>query len=138
MSNPVVRMIVAIAGGLAAAILVVAMVEMAGHAAFPPPAGLDLSRPDDQARLMEAMPAAAKIVVVAAWFLGSLAGACVAIAISRRIIPAWIVGLTMVGLSLVSTQLFPHPAWMIVSAVVLPMLGVVIAKRLLVARIEGA
>lgn len=138
MSNPTLRIVLAIVGGLVAAIAVVALAEGAGHALFPPPAGLDVTRPEDQARLMEAIPLGAKIAVVVAWFLGSLAGACAAIAISRRVIPAWVVGLTMVGLSLVTTQMFPHPAWMVVAAVVLPMVAVVLAKRMLAARIEGA
>jgi hypothetical protein len=132
------RIVLAIVGGLVAAIAVVALAEGIGHSLYPPPANLDLTRAEDQARLMEAMPQQAKIAVVAAWFLGSLAGACAAIALSRRIMPAWVVGLTMVGLSLWTTQVIPHPAWMIVSAVVLPMIGVVLAKRLLTARIEGA
>jgi hypothetical protein len=138
MPNATVRIALAIAAGLVAALLVVAVFEAAGHALFPPPAGLDLTRPADQARLMEVMPVEAKIAVVAAWFLGSLAGACTAIAISRRTLPGWIVGLTLVGLSLWTTQLLPHPAWMVVSAVVLPMVGVVLAKGLLAARTEGA
>ncbi|MCB2083561.1 MAG: hypothetical protein KDD90_05855 [Sphingomonadaceae bacterium] len=135
MKNPVVSRIVGVIAGLVVAMLVVMAAEGAGHAMFPPPEGLDITRPEDQARLMELIPLGAKIAVVVAWFLGALAGAATAIAIARHILPGWIVGLVMVALSLVTTQMFPHPMWMIAAAVILPIAGVLAAKRLVTSRL---
>ena len=89
MDNRVVRMLLAIVGGLVVAMITIGVVEAAGHALFPPPAGLDAADPADQARMIDALPVQAKIAVVVAWFLGSLAGAATAIAIARRALPAW-------------------------------------------------
>ncbi len=135
MNNPTVRNIVAIMAGLIVAVVVVGLAEGAGHLIFPPPEGLDATDPTDQARLMEVIPMGAKIAVVAAWFLGALAGAWTAIRIAGRAMSGWIVGLVMVALSAWTTQMFPHPLWMTVSAFVLPLVAVLVAKRLLAAHL---
>jgi hypothetical protein len=138
MNNPAIRGLVAVVAGLVVAMLVIGGVEAIGHAIFPPPESLDLNRVEDQARIMEAMPLEAKLSVVIAWFLGSLAGAAAAIAIARRVLPAWIVGLAIGALGLWTTQLFPHPDWMLASAVVLPLVAVLVAKRLMLRRLVTA
>jgi len=135
MDNPAVRSLLAVVAGLVVAMLVIAGVEAVGHALFPPPPHLDLARTADQERLMEALPIQAKLAVVAAWFLGSLAGAATAIAIARRVLPAWIVAVVIAGLGLWTTQMFPHPDWMLASAVVLPLVAVLVAKRLMLRRL---
>lgn len=135
MNNPAARSLLAVLGGLVVAMLVVGLVEGAGHVLWPPPPGLDITRPEDQARLMQAIPLEAKIAVVVAWFLGSLAGAVAAMAIARRVLPAWIVAVAIAGLGLWTTQMFPHPDWMLASAVVLPLVAVLVAKRLMLGRL---
>ncbi|MXO90434.1 hypothetical protein [Pontixanthobacter aquaemixtae] len=137
MQNPLVKRIVAVVVGVLVAGLVVGVVEGLGHMAFPPPEGLDITDPEDQARIMLEIPLAAKISVVAAWFLGALAGAWSAIRIASEVIPGWIVGLVMVGLSAWTTQMFPHPLWMMVSAFVLPLIAVLVAKQLHKARLTA-
>ncbi len=138
MNNPAVRALLAVVAGLVVAMLVIAGVEALGHALWPPPPGLDLARAADQERLMAALPIQAKIAVVAAWFLGSLAGAAAAIAFARKVLPAWIVAVVIAGLGLWTTQLFPHPDWMLASAVVLPLVAVLAAKRLMIGRLATA
>ncbi len=135
MNNPVVRQFVGVLAGLVVMAITVALAEAAGHAAFPPPAGLDITRPEDQARLMAVIPLGAKIAVVAAWLLGSITGAATAIAIARTPLAGWVIGLVMGALSLWTTQLFPHPLWMMIAAVVMPLIGVLIAKRLVAGRL---
>lgn len=138
MNNPAVRGLIAVVAGLVVAMLVTRGIEAIGHAIFPPPEGLDLNRMVDQARIMEAMPFEAKLSVVLAWFLGSLAGAAAAIAIARRVLPAWIVAVAIGALGLWTTQPFPHPDWMLASAVVLPLVAVLVAKRLMLRRLVTA
>lgn len=117
--------------GLAVAIAVVAIVEMIGHAAFPPPPGVDVSDPAALEGILDSVHPGAKAMVVVAWFLGSLAGSCVAIRMSGRTVSAWLVGALVAALGLWTSQLFPHPAWMVASAVVLPLVAVLAAKRLM-------
>ncbi len=137
MNNPVVRSIAAVLAGVVTAVLVVALVEIVGHLMYPPPPGLDVTNPADQARLMESIPQAALLMVVLAWFLGSLAGASVAILLARRVLPAWTVGLIVALLGLWSTQMFPHPPWMVVAALVLPLIAVLVAKRLMASKLAA-
>lgn len=137
MDHPVVRSLIAVVAGLVVAVLVIRGVEAVAHALFPPPPGFDLSRAEDQARMMEAVPTEAKVAVILAWFLGPLAGACAAIALARRVLPAWIVAVLIACLGLWTTQLFPHPDWMMASAVVLPLVAVLVAKRLMIAKLSA-
>lgn len=135
MHNPALRTVLAIVAGIVVAGLVIGVIEAIGHAIFPPPDGFDPARAADQARMMAALPMEAKIAVVVAWFLGALAGAATAIALARRVLPAWIVAVAIATLGLWTTQLFPHPDWMLASAVVLPLVAVLVAKRLMIDRL---
>jgi hypothetical protein len=96
---------------------------------FPPPAGLDVTKAEDQARLMDLIPLGAKLGVVLAWFLGALAGAWAALRLSGWATAVWIIAAVMVALSLMTTQMFPHPLWMVVAAVVLPLLAAWLVVR---------
>ena len=123
--------------GVVVAVFVVALVEIAGHAMFPPPPGIDPTNPADLERLWEQVHPAAKAMVVLAWFLGSLTGSCAAILVSRRVVSAWVVGAIIAAFSLYASQMFPHPAWMVIAAIVLPLVAVLVAKRLMASRIDG-
>jgi hypothetical protein len=127
MQNPIVRAIVAVVAGVIAAFIVVALLEGLGHMIFPPPPGLDPMKPEDQARLMSVIPLGAKIAVVIAWFFGSLAGAVVAAKIGEKPLYAWVIGAIMIAMSVVTTSMFPHPVWMVIAAVVLPVVAAAIA-----------
>ena len=127
----------AILAGVLVAGLTVAIVESAGHAMFPPPAGLDPSKPDDLARLYDVLEPGAMAMVVVAWFLGSFAGGCTAIALSKRALPAWIVGGVIAALALWTSQIFPHPAWMVGSALVLPFLAALIATKVMARKLAA-
>lgn len=133
MGNPAIRSLLATVIGVIIGIVVIALVEGLGHLAFPPPPGLDPSDPD----LVASLPPGALYAVLAAWFIGTLAGAATAIAIARRVVPGWSVGLVIAALGLWTTQMFPHPPWMVVAAMVLPLLAVLSAKRALAGRITA-
>ena len=129
MQNLWIKRIGGTVAGVIASMAVVGVVEMLGHMVFPPPAGLDLNNPADQARLMELMPLGAKFAVVLAWFLGALAGAWAALRLSGWTTGVWIVAGLMVALSVVTTQMFPHPLWMIAAALLLPPLAAWLVLR---------
>lgn len=135
MQNPIIRAIVATIAAMLVAGVVVGLTEAAGHLIFPPPPGIDVTNPADQARLMELVPLGAKIAVVFAWFLGALAGCSVATVIGRTTLPGWIVAALLIAASLFTTQMFPHPLWMIVAAVALPIVAKLCADRLFAARL---
>jgi hypothetical protein len=124
------RMVLGIVAGIVVAFACVFVVEVIGHGLYPPPAGLDMSNPADQARLMEAMPAAAKALVLAAWFLGTLAGAWTANRIAGRRVAGWVVALAAIAAGVATMLMIPHPAWMWAGGTALPLLGAWLAERL--------
>ena len=123
------RMALGIVAGIVVAFLCVFAVEFVGHGLYPPPAGLDPRDPADQARLIEAMPAAAKAMVLAGWFAGALAGAWTANRIARRSLAGWIVALLVIAAGIATMLMFPHPAWMWAGGIALPLLAAWIADR---------
>ena len=124
------RMALGVVAGLVVAFLCVFAVEYVGHAIYPPPAGLDVRNPADQARLMEAMPATAKALVLAAWFVGAFLGAWTANRIAGRSLAGWIVALLVVCAGIATMVMIPHPAWMWAGGLALPLLAGWIADRM--------
>jgi len=123
------RMLIGVIAGVVVALLCVGAVEMIGHSLYPPPAGLDIKDRADQARLMEAMPAAAKAFVLLGWFAGALAGAWAANRIARRSIAGWAVALLVIAAGVATMLMIPHPAWMWAGGIALPLLAGWIASR---------
>jgi hypothetical protein len=125
-----IRAVLGIVAGLAAAVLTVMAVQALGHALYPYPADVDLSDPEQIARVFPTIPVAAKLFVVAAWLGGALIGAAVAKAIVGRSWAAWaITGFIAVG-AVMNLFVIPHPVWMQLSAVIAPLLGGIIANHL--------
>ena len=123
------RMFLALFGGVVAAFLCILAIEGIGHAFYAPPSDLNLAQPDDQARLMAAMPTAVKAMVLFAWFLGALVGAVIANRIARWSAAGWIVALLVVAAGIATMVMIPHPAWMWAGGIVLPLMAGWIAAR---------
>jgi len=124
------RILMGVVAGIVVAFACVFVVEMVSHSLYPPPAGLDMTNPADQARLMEAMPGAAKAMVLAAWFFGALAGAWVANRIAGRSLAGWIVALLVVAAGVATMVMIPHPPAMWAGGILLPLLAAWIADRM--------
>lgn len=129
MANPTVRLIIGVVVGVIVAGLIVFAVELLGHSIYPPPPGIDVTNPADLKRLMAVMPFEAKLFVVVGWFLGAIGGAFVANRIARSHRAGWIVAVIVILLSTYSLVTIPHPIWMIITAVALPLLAAWIASQ---------
>lgn len=106
--------------GVVVAGLLVWVVEMIGHSAYPIPEGLDYRDTEAMTAYVAALPVGALLSVVIAWFLGALGGTFVGARIGTAppYIFAVLVGgfvLLGIGLNLVA---IPHPTWMAVTGVV--------------------
>lgn len=125
-----IRNILGIVAGLIVAVVTVMAIQALGHLLYPYPADVDLSDPEQIARVFPTIPVTAKLFVVAAWFGGALAGAATAKAIAGRDWAAWtIAGLIAIG-AVANLFVIPHPAWMQLSAVIAPLLGGLVANHL--------
>lgn len=130
----VVRTILGILAGALLAVLLVGAIEGVGHAMFPPPAGLDLTDPAQLASVMDKIPLAAKLWVVAAWGLATFCGALAAALISRRGWTPWVIAVLVAAAAVATVLMIPHPVWMKIAAVAAPglagWLAVLAARRI--------
>lgn len=117
------RTVMAVVAGMVALVLVVALVEMLGHVVYPPPPNVDMTDPDQLNAMIGQLPTGALVSVVMAWALGSLAGGFVAhrVANRHRLMAALIVGGIMLALVIANLLMIPHPAWMTVAGLALPL-----------------
>ncbi len=122
------RGIAAIVAGVIAGIVVIMLVESAGHLIFPPPEGVDLKDPEALQSVMNEIPLGAKLAVLIAWGLGVAAGAIVARLIANRgVFPAMAVAAVLFAGAAYTMTVIPHPAWMIVGAVAATLAGAFLA-----------
>ncbi len=124
------RTVLGIVAGVLLAFAVLMGLEMAGHAAMPPPAGLDPADPEDLKQMVASASLAAKAWVVFAWFAAALAGGWLARRLSRKDWAGWVIaGLIVLG-GVANILMIPHPLWMQIAAVAAPLLGGWIVTRL--------
>lgn len=129
------RNILAVFAGIVAGGLVVALVEGVGHMLFPLAGGIDPSNPDSLKTMMSRIPVGALAFVVLAWAQGAFTGAWVAarVAADRPLTQGMLVGGVQLAAGVATMLSIPHPPWMWVLGVVLPLpaayLGVQAAAR---------
>jgi hypothetical protein len=117
------RRVAGVAFGLVVAMAGIALMEVVGHRLFPPPAGTDMRDAAQVAAIVDRLPVAAKSWVVLAWTLGTFAGACAGVAVSRWRAAAWLVAAGVIAGAILNMLAIPHPVWMQVSGVLLPILA---------------
>lgn len=127
-------------GGIVAGILVglgvILGVELVGQLIYPT-GEVDMASSEAVGAMIASLPTGALLFVVLAWFLGALAGGGAAVLISGRRWAAWLIG-GLVALSGVANILmYPHPAWMQIAAVIVPVIGGLVAGHFVRARPSG-
>lgn len=120
-----------IAAGLAGVViagLLVWLVEMLGHAVYPPPTDLNFANPDAMRAYIDTLPLGALLFVAAAWFIGTLGGTFAACKIgsAKPIIFAGVVGGLMLIGTLFNLVTIPHPLWFSILGIV----GIIVAAWL--------
>ena len=127
------RTILGIIAGLATMFLVIMVIEAAGHAIYPPPAGLNPMLAEDMANIIAVMPVAAKTLVLVAWVIGAFAGGWVAARIARqhpRIAAVIVAAVVMAGVIGMILQMPGHPLWMSALGLLLPIPAALFAATL--------
>ncbi len=124
------KTVLGVLSGIVVAVLCVYVIEVVGHSVFPTPPDIDPYNPAHAERLMAALPAGAFAFVLAGWFIGSLVGAWLANRIARQSHAGWGVALFVIaGGAYMMTQ-FPHPVWMWVLGIALPIAAAWLAQRM--------
>jgi hypothetical protein len=107
------RSILAVAGGLAAAIVVVFIVDILNSLIFPPPPGIDMNDQEAMRAFAERLPVGAFVILITGWGVASFVGSWIAGRIGRHapfVHSMVFTGLfLMVGIS--NLILIPHPIW---------------------------
>jgi len=115
------RTILGILAGVVVAWLAMTVCEFASLFLHRPPAGLDMRDPQALAAHIAAAPGPAMLVVVAGWALAAFAGGWVAARIARhRAVAALVVGALVLAGVVANSAMVPHPSWMTIAGVVLP------------------
>jgi len=116
------RTILGILAGLVVAWLAMTICEFASLFLHRPPVGLDLRDPQALAAHIAAAPLSAMLVVVVGWALAAFVGAWVAARIARhRRAAALVIGLLVLAGVIANIAMIPHPLWMTVAGLVLPL-----------------
>lgn len=126
------RTILSVLAGLVVAWLVMSLCEFGSLALHRPPPGLDLRNPEALALHIASAPLSAMLLVLAGWVLGAFLGGWVAarIARHRRAAPLVIGALVVLGV-IANNMLIPHPLWMTIAGVALPIPAAWFAARLM-------
>jgi len=106
--------------GVVIAMVSVWLVQLFGHAVYPPPEGLDSKNLEAMQAYVATLPLGAFLFVIASYFIGTLAGTCAACAIGTMLprVFAILIGCLMLIATAMNVAMIPHPTWFIVAAVV--------------------
>lgn len=118
-----IRNILALLAGILVMGLTIAAVQVLGHLAYPPPAGIDPRDHEAMVALIPRMPVMALAMVVLAYAAGAFTGGFTAakLARSRPTRLPWALATVLTALVVLNFVLIPyHPLWMMVAGVLVP------------------
>lgn len=115
------KRIAGVIAGIIVAGLAVFAIEWIGHRLFPTAGG--------ETGEVSSMPVGTLAMVVAAWFLGTLLGGTVAARIAERGWAAWAVAAFILLGVVMNVVSRPHPLWMTIAGVALPLIAGWLASR---------
>lgn len=95
-----------------------ALVEGISARLYPLPTGIDYSDRNAIAAAIGSLPLGALMIVVVAWALGALAGACTAVYVGRHRVLGILVGVVLLAGAVGNLLAIPHPGWMWIAALV--------------------
>lgn len=133
------RTILGILAGMVTAWVLIMACQFASGMLYPPPPGTDLTQPDQLAAYVARAPLAAMALVVASWVLGAFAGGWVAAKVAREhpSFAALVIGLLVLAGVIANNTMIPHPVWMTVLGVLLPLPAAWMGARMALPRVAA-
>jgi hypothetical protein len=128
--SPLWRKMLGVVLGISAAVTVILILQSLGHKMWPMPEGVDFKDKEAIAALIRSLPAAALLWVALSYFGGTLAGAYMALRVSRdpwTTWPAVSVEAVLLALGVMNLMALPHPGWFWVVALASFPLGAFLA-----------
>ncbi len=118
MAKRILLGVIGVVLGIVAGMIFMMALHMASTLVYPLPEGVDFmsQEPDNQARLKEwfgTLPAGAFVLAIVCHGLGCMAGALVAMLVSRRrsLVPPLTVGVFFTVGGIMNLSSIPHPSW---------------------------
>ncbi len=114
------RNILAVVFGVVTAVMLIMIVETAGHFVYPPPSNIDFQDMQAMAEYVDTLPLGALLFVMLAWETGTIGGGLVACFIARKraMVYASIVGGMVLFATLYTLITIPHPMWFSITSVI--------------------
>jgi hypothetical protein len=123
------KIIAGLVAGLAVALASIYVIWLIGLQIYPLPQESGAVSLESEGALIQSMPTGAQAFIVLAWFGGAYLGALTATHISRRYWPGWIIAGFVACVAIANIVMFPHPEWMQIGAVVVPIVGGLLASH---------
>lgn len=123
------RWLIGTGAGVVAALLLLFMIETFGDLVYPLPEPDGAVDPREQAQLISNQPFAAKLLILTAWFAGTLVGAGLAVRLAGSRLPVWPVALAVIVRNVFAMSALAYPGWMWLAAILLPILAAWLAAR---------
>jgi hypothetical protein len=117
----ILRSILAVIVGSIVAMVAVGIVQAIGHAVYPPPE--EMKDADAFEKLMADPEAMKKVMDLISWQVGAFLGGAAAALVAGygRCLQAGIIGVFILLASVVMMMMIPHPDWMKVAGLLLPL-----------------
>ncbi len=114
-----IKNILAIVAGLAAAFAVVSLVQRVSHMLYPLPSGLDINDAEQLGTYIASAPLPALLLVLVSYYLGTVIGIIVAnwIAPMGAVRNGLVIGALMLAATIANVVMIPHPLWFSAAAV---------------------
>ncbi len=111
--NPLFRNLLATLAGAVAGIVIISGLEIVGGNLYPPPVGVDLTKPDAAAVYMATAPLGLFLFLLVGYAAGPLVGAWLAtsLAVTHHRRRGFTVGALFLVVSLGNLLALPHPVW---------------------------
>ena len=116
--------------GFAVALALTAGADALAHALYPFFEDFETLDKAELAAVMAAVPFAAKAIIASGWFFGAFAGSWLALRVADRVWTGWVVTALVVLGGISNLIAIPHPLWMQVGAIALPIFGGWLAQRI--------
>ena len=110
---PLVRSVLGVFLGVISCFFLILAVEMVGQKVYPPPPGMDFTRPETVEAAMRDLKPGQFAFVLGAWAVGTFIGAGIAARIApvAKVWHGMAIGVLFLLMSLGQMSMFPHPTW---------------------------